>query len=95
MLYQRKTRLKSYGQGSIHLEEESSKLRVSGYGNGDFVSLKDEFGTTWAGFSYRGEDNRTYYHVTNPDGKRMTGVANDSSISFRDDSGRLFKGLRE
>jgi hypothetical protein len=93
MLYQRKARLRSGGHSLIHLEEEHTKMRVSGYGSGEFVCLKDEYGNTWAGTAYKGEDERTYYHLTDPSGKRMTGVSNEVAVTFRDDLGRNFKGL--
>lgn len=35
--------------GFFHLEEEKSKTRVFGYGHGEHIKLKDEYGNIWRG----------------------------------------------
>ena len=35
--------------GHFNLQEEKTKTRVSGYGHGDFIKLKDEYGNVWLG----------------------------------------------
>ncbi len=55
--------------GFFHLEEEGTKTRVFGYGHGDSIKLKDEYGNVWQGSAVRSDDNSRGLPVSRRQGK--------------------------
>jgi hypothetical protein len=79
--------------GFFHLEEEKTKTRVFGYGHGDSIRLKDEYGKVWQGCATRNSDNSVAYRFRDPDGNSLTGVSSDAVVTLRDERGRIWKGF--
>ena len=58
------------GRLLFHLEEEKSKTRVFGYGHGDHIRLKDEYGNVWQGSkAIRNADSSVVYRFRDPKGQ--------------------------
>ena len=53
MLYSKQRKRQWLPGGHFHLEEEKTKTRVWGYGHGDDIKLKDEYGNVWRGSATR------------------------------------------
>jgi formylmethanofuran dehydrogenase subunit D len=85
MIYHRQRKYKHVSGGFYHLEEEKSKTRVSGYGEGDQIKMKDEYGNTWLGTAERSVDNSIVY--------RFRGISNNTVVTLRDEKGRTWKGF--
>ena len=79
--------------GYFYLEEERTKTRVSGYGYGDHIKLKDEYGNEWLGSALRAEDNSVVYRFRDRSGSSLSGVSNDTAVTLRDAKGNIWKGF--
>ena len=90
----RKIREKIPG-GFFHLEEERTKTRVSGYGYGDHIRLKDEYGNEWLGSAFRADDNSVIYRFRDRKGRSLTGISDSFVLTLRDERGATWKGFVE
>jgi hypothetical protein len=79
--------------GFFHLEDEKTKTRVSGYGHGDHIKLKDEYGNIWRGSAVRNSDNSVVYRFRDSRGRWLSGVSEGSVVTLRDEKGRIWKGF--
>jgi len=79
--------------GFFHLEDEKTKTRVFGYGHGDHIKLKDEYGNVWRGSATRNPDNSVAYRFRDPKGNALSGVSSDAVVTLRDDRGNTWKGF--
>jgi hypothetical protein len=79
--------------GFFYLEEERTKTRVSGYGYGDSIKLKDEYGNEWLGSASRSDDNSVMYRFRNGTGRTLSGVADGVALTLRDEHGSTWKGF--
>ena len=79
--------------GYFHLEEEKTKTRVHGFGHGDHIKLKDEYGNVWRGSATRNPDNSVAYRFRDSSGKSLTGVSNGDVVTLRDERGNTWKGF--
>jgi hypothetical protein len=93
MIYTNRRKKTQMPGGFFHLEEEKSKTRVSGYGHGDAIKLKDEYGNVWRGSAVRNPDNSVEYRFRDPKGNSLSGVSYDAVVTLRDDHGRTWKGV--
>ena len=93
MIYAQPRHRKLVPGGFFHLEEESSKTRVFGFGHGDHIRLKDEYGNVWRGSAVRNSDNSVTYQFRDPSGRSLTGVSSDSMVTLRDERGHIWKGF--
>ena len=74
MIYSRQRKRSFLPGGYFHLEEERTKTRVSGYGHGDHIKLKDEYGNVWRGSATRNPDNSVAYRFRDEKGHTWKGV---------------------
>ena len=79
--------------GFFYLEEERTKTRVSGYGYGDHIKLKDECGNEWLGSASRSDDNSVMYRFRNGSGSTLSGVSDGVVLTLRDEHGSTWKGF--
>ncbi len=79
--------------GFFYLEEERTKTRVSGYGHGDHIKLKDEYGNEWLGSAARADDNSVVYRFRDRKGRSLTGVSDGTVLTLRDGRGSTWKGF--
>ena len=56
MIYTKLRKKRQVPGGFFHLEDEKTKTRVFGYGHGDHIKLKDEYGNVWLGSAVRNPD---------------------------------------
>ena len=93
MIYSKQRKRTIMPGGYFHLQEESTKARVSGYGYGDNIKLKDEYGNVWRGSAVRNPDNSVVYSFRNSNGQALSGVSEGSVVTLRDEKGRTWKGV--
>lgn len=79
--------------GFFYLEEERTKARVSGYGYGDHIKLKDEYGNEWLGAASLADDSSVTYRFRSSNGRTLSGVSAGSVLTLRDDNGSTWKGF--
>ncbi|HEU0119587.1 MAG TPA: hypothetical protein VFQ91_03610 [Bryobacteraceae bacterium] len=68
---------------------------MSGYGEGGFVRLRDEFGTVWNGMADPQEDNIVRYRFRDASGRSITGISDSFGIVLRDEKGNTWRGFVE
>lgn len=93
MIFTRQRKTGSLPGGYFHLEEEKSKTRVAGFGHGDHIRLKDEYGNVWIGSAVRNPDNSVVYRFRSGKGKSLTGIAEGEAVTLRDERGSTWKGF--
>lgn len=93
MIYRKKSRHSALPGGHFHLENEKSKLRVHGFGYGDAIRLKDEYGNVWRGTAEKRDEDGVYYHFRDQNGRSITGLSNNFVVTLRDEHGDTWKGF--
>ena len=93
MIYAKLRKRQQLPGGFFHLEEEKSKTRVFGYGHGDHIKLKDEYGNVWLGSAIRNPDNSIVYRFRDPKGNALKGISSGGTVTLRDDRGNTWKGF--
>jgi len=93
MIYTKQRKRSRLPGGFFHLEEEKTKTRVSGYGHGDHIKLKDEYGNVWHGSAERNPDNSIVYRFRDGKGRRLSGVSDNVVVTLRDEKGKTWKGV--
>ncbi|MEO8099584.1 MAG: hypothetical protein ABI811_17935 [Acidobacteriota bacterium] len=93
MIFSKVRRQNALPGGYFHLEEEKTKTRVAGFGHGDNIRLKDEYGNVWLGSAMRNPDNSVVYRFRNGKGKSLTGIADGEAVTLRDERGSTWKGF--
>jgi hypothetical protein len=93
MIYTKLRKRQQMPGGFFHLEEEKSKTRVFGYGHGDHIKLKDEYGNVWLGSANRNPDNSIVYRFRDPKGNALQGISSGGTVTLRDDRGNTWKGF--
>jgi hypothetical protein len=93
MIFSRDRKRKLIPGGFFHLEEEGTKTRVAGYGQGDNIKLKDEYGNVWLGTAERCPDNSIVYRFRDGRGRSLTGISNNTVVTLRDEKGKTWKGF--
>jgi hypothetical protein len=64
-----------------------------GFGEGDSIRLRDEFGNLWVGSATREDDNVVRYRFRDDHGHYLSGVSDSYGISLRDDKGKTWRGV--
>lgn len=93
MIYSKQRKRSQLPGGYFHLEEEKSKTRVFGYGHGDHIKLKDEYGHVWHGSAVRNPDNSIVYRFRDGHGRTLTGTSDNVVVILRDEKGNTWKGF--
>jgi len=66
-----------------------------GYGEGDFVRLRDEFGNVWNGVAEPQDNNLVRFRFRDQTGKSITGISDSFGIVLRDEKGNTWRGFVE
>jgi len=92
MLYARKKRSQLPG-GYYQMESSALPQRMYGFGDGEFVRLRDEKGDTWQGSVEVQNEDTIRYHFRNKAGRSLSGVADGNGILLRDERGNTWRGF--
>ena len=79
--------------GFFHLQDEKTKTRVSGFGQGDHIRLKDEYGNAWFGSAERNQDGSIVFRFRAENGKSLIGISQGEIVTLRDERGGTWKGF--
>jgi hypothetical protein len=66
---------------------------VHGYGEGDYIRMRDEFGNVWIGSATRDHDNIIRFRFRDHNGHYATGVSDSYGVLLRDDKGQTWRGF--
>lgn len=95
MVYRRNQRLSSVPSGYYRFENVHGGGTLFGFGTGEFVRLRDEYGVEWNGTAEPQGDNITRYRFCSQHGKIISGVSDGSGIMLRDERGNAWRGFIE
>ncbi len=90
MIYRRRTR--SRFPSGYYRFENHLRRSVSGYGEGDFVRLRDEYGNLWHGQAQIQDDNSLRLVFRAPNGGLVSGISDGYGIVLRDEAGSTWRG---
>jgi len=95
VIFQRKRVHTKVAGGFFHIQELKSRTNIYGYGHGDYVRLRDEFGNVWKGSAETLSDASTRYTFRDANGHTITGLSNadSSGIILRDARGKSWRGF--
>lgn len=79
--------------GFFHLEEEKTRTVATGFGHGDHIKLKDEYGNVWLGSAERTDETTVVYRFRDGKGRSLTGVSDNKVVILRDGKGSTWKGF--
>jgi hypothetical protein len=90
MIYRRRSR---FGLPCGYYRFENQLRRcVKGYGEGDYVRLRDEHGRLWHGQAQILEDRSLRLVFRAPDGGLVSGISDGYGIILRDEAGATWRG---
>lgn len=91
MIHQRRRGRSSIVSGFFRFQGKGQT--VSGYGDGDFVRLRDEFGNEWRGQAERQADDTIRFRFRDSEGKVISGVSDSYGVVLRDEHGNTWRGF--
>lgn len=77
--------------GYFVIENLKTKRKLTGHGQGEFVVLHDEDGSTWRGSATQ-DDRSIYLRLRSDRGGHLSGYGSDRAISLRDERGGSWRG---
>lgn len=95
MIYRKRRSHSSTQSGFYRFENTRSRAGMFGYGEGDFIRLRDEYGTVWNGMADAMGDNIVRYRFRDSSGRSITGISDSFGIVLRDDKGNTWRGFVE
>ena len=92
MVYRRR-QLRTPLPGGFHRFQNAHRTVVYGYGEGDYIRLKDEYGNMWRGMAVREDDQTIRYRFRDQNGSTITGICDSYGVILRDERGRTWRGF--
>ena len=93
MIYRSQSRYSRLPGGYLRFRG-SDQTTIHGYGEGDYIRLRDEFGRIWVGSANRDEETRIVrYRFRDDTGRHISGVSDTHGIVLRDDKGKTWRGF--
>ena len=91
MLYGRKR--SSLPAGFYHMQSAAAPHSMYGFGDGEFVRLRDENGETWHGTVEAQTEDMVRYRFRDRKGRSLSGVSDGNGILLRDERGNTWRGF--
>jgi hypothetical protein len=92
MIYRSRSRYSRLPGGYLQFRA-SDRSTVHGYGEGDYIRMRDEYGNIWVGSATREQDDVVRYRFRDHRGKFITGVSDDYGVMLRDEKGNTWRGF--
>jgi hypothetical protein len=92
MIYQNRSRYSRQAGGFLRFRS-ADRQEIYGYGEGDYIRLRDEFGNVWIGSAIQEESNLVRYRFRDDNGRSISGVSDSYGVILRDDKGKTWKGF--
>ncbi|MDX1980181.1 MAG: hypothetical protein SFV51_07930 [Bryobacteraceae bacterium] len=94
MIYSRRRRASGATSGFYRFESmRAPRNTIYGSGDGEFILLRDEFGTVWRGAAERLSDDSVHFRFRNEKGKTISGVSDSWGVVLRDERGNTWRGF--
>ena len=89
----RRRRIRQNQTHSGYFSFSNSQHRtISGFGEGNYVQLKDDKGDVWRGTAEVLDDRSVAYRFRNGVGKTISGTSDGYGILLRDERGQIWRG---
>ena len=95
MIYGRRRKRSSVPGGFDRFENTSSKSTLVGFGDGDYVRLRDEYGNVWTGTAEAQGGDMVRYRFRDAKGNAIAGISDTYGIVLRDEKGKTWRGFLE
>ncbi len=92
MIYRRRRQRSSVPHGFYRFEGGAQET-VCGFGDSDYIRLRDEFGNVWRGHAEKQSDNLIRYLFRDNNGNTISGISDRSGIVLRDEHGNTWRGF--
>jgi hypothetical protein len=92
MIYKRRHAFTT-APGGFHRFQNAQKHTVYGFGEGDYIRLRDEFGNVWRGVAERDADNCVRYRFRDQKGRSISGLSDTYGVILRDEKGNTWRGF--
>jgi hypothetical protein len=92
MIY-RRNQVRKISPGGFLRFQSVHNQSVYGFGDGDYIRLRDEFGQVWRGCAEREQDNTIRYRFRDEKGKSISGISDSYGIILRDEKGNSWRGF--
>lgn len=92
MIYSHPTKYARLAGGFLRFRSTGGNI-MFGYGEGDYIRLRDEAGNVWVGSATREDDNVVRYRFHDDHGHYLTGVSDSYGVTLRDDTGKAWRGF--
>ncbi len=92
MIYRRRRQRLSAPRGFYRFEGGNHRT-IFGFGDGDFVRLRDEFGNVWQGTAERQSDNTVRFRFRDTEGNVIAGISDGAGVVLRDEHGNTWRGI--
>ena len=93
MIYRnRRARFRTPG-GYFSFGNEGTKSYLRGFGHGDSIRLRDEWGNVWKGSAEKYGDDAVHYLFRDANGRTLRGVSDRYGVILRDEKGRTWRGF--
>ena len=71
----------------------AERTTVFGYGEGDYIRLRDEYGNVWVGSATRDDDSMVRFRFRDHQGRYVTGISDSYGVILRDEKGNTWRGF--
>ena len=92
MIYRRR-KLRNSVQSGFYRFEGGRNRSVCGFGDSDYIRLRDELGNLWRGSAEKQADGTTRYSFRDSEGNIINGISDRSGIVLRDEHGNTWRGF--
>jgi hypothetical protein len=95
MIFGRRRNRSSAPVGFYRFESARTNGTLTGFGDGDYVRLRDEYGNVWTGSAEKEGSDTVRYRFRDTKGKSITGISDTYGIVLRDEKGNTWRGFLE
>ncbi|MBI4876502.1 MAG: hypothetical protein HY822_17845 [Acidobacteria bacterium] len=94
MIYRRRRQRNSVSGGFYRFEGGHGQS-VFGFGDHDYIRLRDEFGNVWRGHAEKQGDSTLRFSFRDSNGSFITGISDHTGILLRDEHGNTWRGFKD
>ena len=92
MIYRRRRQRHSVPSGFYRFQGAENQA-VYGFGDADYIRLRDEFGNVWRGHAEKQSDSTTRFSFRDSSGNIINGISDHNGIVLRDEHGNTWRGF--
>jgi hypothetical protein len=90
MIYRRRKGGRQVPAGFYYIQSEGNAMQ--GFGDGEFIRLRDENGVLWQGTVDSDDSDSFHYRFRDERGNSISGYADEFGVLLQDGRGRTWRG---